>query len=124
MPRTVEHIVATHQHAQALRDAGADIWPFTANIKAITSEDPTNTSVQYLAQAAVRIAKCLKASLPAKFFDISNKDAELDFVDLVDLMLDVTPEYLTAEESPVDAFNGWLQEIYDWCDRNRAWTGS
>lgn len=123
MPRTVEHIVATHQHARELASRGEKIWPYKANIRTILSEDRTNEAPEHLAQVAVRVAGCLRASLPAKFFDFSHADADLDFIDLVEFMTDVDTNFLSECKTPVDLFNGWMEEIYDWCDANRVWTG-
>lgn len=40
----------------------------------------------------------------------------------------MTTESLIADcknsgDDPADVLDGWLEEIYDWCDRNRVWTG-
>ncbi|MDF8363354.1 MULTISPECIES: hypothetical protein [Achromobacter] len=127
MPRTVETIVANHKHARALRDAGKPIWSHSVNIKSVLHEDQGNTSPEHISDISVRIAKILHGRLPARFFDVSHPDFDFGFVETVEFMEECTVEGLAVDKengcSAGEMFNGWLEEVYDWADRNRVWLG-
>ncbi len=126
MPRTAEHIVACHQHAAALRRRGMPIWPYKINLQGILDSANDNHTPEQISEIAKKVAKELRR-LPAKFFDQSNDECDFDFVNAVEELEQMTPVSLAAEaktlhEEPVGILDGWLDEIYDWCDRNRVWT--
>lgn len=126
MPRTAEHIVACHQHATALRRAGKPIWSYKINLHGILDSANEDHTPEQITEIAKKVAKELRR-LPAKFFDQSDDECDFDFVNAVEELEQMTPESLAAEaktfhEEPVGILDGWLGEIYDWCDRNRVWT--
>lgn len=127
MPRTIEHIVQCHRDAAALRAAGKPVWPYTANVKAVLHEDPTNTTPEHVADVANRIAAVLRASLPKRFFDCTHEDCDFDFVETVEQMEECTVDALAGDlRNGVDAptmLKGWLERVYDWADRTRVWMG-
>jgi hypothetical protein len=127
MPRTIESIVDNHQRASERRKAGLPSWDCTANIKAVIYEDRGNTSPEHIADLSVRIAKILRARLPARYFDISHPDFDFDFVDAVEFLEGCTVEGLAIDKeqgcTAAEMFNGWLDTVYDWADRNRVWLG-
>jgi len=128
MTRTIDHIVATHKHASELRAQGKDIWPHQVNVRAIIQEKGDEGPAN-IADKSQRIAKLLRASLPAKFFDITNPNGDYDFcfMDALETLESYTEESLAEDDKSgidiVEEFNGWLSEIYDWADRNRVWLG-
>jgi hypothetical protein len=127
MPRTVEHIVATHQAAAGLRSAGKSIWPYKVNIKAVIHENQSSDDPVIIADKANRIAKLLRNRLPARMFDCTDPNCDFDFVDTVEMMEDCTVSALAVDlENGVEAtvmMNGWLESIYDFADENRIWLG-
>jgi len=65
--------------------------------------------------------------LPGKYFDQSNDECDYDFLNAVEELEQMTAESLSADckrsgDEPADELNRWLEEVYDWCDRNRVWT--
>lgn len=127
MPRTIEHIVATHQHAQQLRSAGKPIWPYCVRFKSILQEDNANTSAEHLVGISHRIAMALKDQLPSRFLDFQSNDSDMDFIDLVDEMSEASIANFELEQkagtAPIAVFNDWLTAVYDWCDSNRVYCG-
>lgn len=128
MPRTVEHIVACHQAASALREAGKPIWNKRINVRAIIAEDQGNVSPEHVSAISVRIAKLIRAHVPAAYFDINNDDycSDLDYA--IEAMESCTVEELAQDKKTmgvdsVDMFNGWMEILYDWADHNRVWLG-
>jgi hypothetical protein len=128
MPRTIEHIVSTHEHARALRTAGNNIWPHSVDVKSIVREDQSNTTAEAISSKARRVAALLRARLPTKFFDSTRDDYDFGFIDAVDAMESCTVEALAvdkqeADMDPKDMLNEWMTVVYDWADRNRVWMG-
>lgn len=127
MPRTIESILENHRLASDRRKAGRPTWDHTANIKAVIHEDQRNTSAEHIADISVRMAKILRARLPARYFDISHADYDFDFVDAVESMETCTVEGLAIDKeqgcSAAEMLNGWLDTVYDWAGRNRVWLG-
>ncbi len=127
MPRTIEHIVACHQAATALRKEGRSIWHGRANIKDILQIDPHNETPEHIATISTQIARSLRTQLPSSFFDITHHDCDPDFIDTVEMMEECTVEALMQDEmngvAAVDMLNSWLETIYDWGDKHRVWIG-
>ena len=127
MPRTVETIVENHRAAAALRAAGKSIWPYKADIKGIILEEQGNEDPACITAKAHRIAKALRVSLPKKFFDQAHEECDFNFLDVVEMMEDCSVEALAEDlkngSTAVEMMDGWLEQIYDWADRNRVWLG-
>jgi hypothetical protein len=128
MARTIEHIVATHKHATALRAQGKNIWPHQANIREIIRGGQGQKATPGLiASVANRVAQVLRAKLPKSFFDVTHESFDFHFNDAVETFEDYTVAGLTRDASEgldIEAeFNGWLEDIYDWADNNRVWLG-
>lgn len=128
MPRTVEHIVACHQAASALRAAGKPIWDKKINVRAIIQEDQDNESPEHVAAISVRIAKLIRNTLPESFFDITHENYCSDLEDTVEALESCTVESLADDKKlmgieAVDMFNDWMDALYDWADVNRVWLG-
>ena len=126
MPRTAEHIVSCHMHATALRRAGKPIWAHKINLQAVLDEGKGQITPEQVAAIGNELARELRR-LPGKFFDQSNDECDFDFLNAVDELEQMTAESLIADckssgDDPADVLDGWLEEIYDWCDRNRVWT--
>lgn len=124
--RTVEHIVACHQHATALRKAGKPSWAHKINLHAILDAGKGHELPAQVAEIANKLAKELRR-LPGKYFDQSSNDCDYSFIDAVEELEQMTTESLSADskafgDEPVEVLDGWLEEVYDWCDRNRVWT--
>jgi len=124
MTRSIDHIVATHRHAAKLRAQGKNIWPHQAAVLSVIQEAGDDGPAN-LADKANRIAKVLRASLPAKFFDITGEDYDFGFVDAVEALESYTEASLADEVKTgadiTEEFNGWLAKMHDWADRNRVW---
>lgn len=127
MPRTADHIVACHAHARSLREAGKNIWPHTINVKAILNEDKSNLSAEHISSISKRIAALLRSKVPPEHFDITSEVYDFGFNDLIEFMEECTIESLALDREnglePEEVFNGWLEELYDWADKNRVWMG-
>jgi hypothetical protein len=127
MPRTVDHIVACHQAAAALRAAGKPVWDKTIDIKSILHEDQGNGSAEHIAHISVRIAALLRARLPESFFEFGHENHDETLVDAIEAMEECTAASLEKDVAegfdPTESFNGWLESIYDWADANRIWLG-
>lgn len=127
MPRTVENIVANHQAAAALRAAGKSTWPHKVNIKAILRDEQSSKDPAIIAVKANRIAKLLRAQLPARMLDCTDTDSDYDLIDAVEMMEECTVATLADDLengiSAVSMMNGWLEVMYDWADANRVWLG-
>lgn len=128
MPRTVEHIVACHQAAGVLREAGKPIWAKRIDVKAILHEDQRNESPEHIAAISRRIAALIRSQAPASYFDIGHSDFDFDFLDAIEAMETCTIVALAEDKAngceAVEMFNGWLETLYDWADVNRIWLGS
>lgn len=61
MPRTIEHIVATHEIAQARRKAGKPVWDRTVNIKEIIGRDQSNDSDEHAIAVGKEIAALIRS---------------------------------------------------------------
>lgn len=128
MPRTVDHIVACHESATALRKVGKPIWTKKIDIKAIIHEDQDNVTPEHISAISVRIAKLIRRKTPASYFDFGHDNFDFDFVDAVESMEECSVEALAQDKEngveAVEMFNGWLDTLYDWADVNRIWLGN
>jgi hypothetical protein len=127
MPRTAEHRVECHKAASALRAAGKPIWKRTVDIKAILNKTPNDKSADHHVDIAKRIAKLMRARLPAKYFDITNDECDFDFLDTIESMEESSAKsFATDLENGHDSeamINMWLEYLYDWADKERVWLG-
>ena len=126
MPRTVDHIVACHKAATALRSAGKPIWNHRISLKPMLWEDPTNEIPKHIADVSVRIAAALRRAVPAKFFNAEDPAFDARFVATVVAMEQCSAKPLVKHtkacgRSAVGTFNVWLEVIYDWADNKRVW---
>ena len=128
MPRTVEHIVACHQAAAALRASGKPVWSKQIDIKSIIREDQANATPEHIAAIFVRIAELLRSRVPASVFDFGHDEYDSGLAEAVEEMEGCTVASLAVDaENGADAlemFNGWLEAIYDWADASRVWLGN
>ena len=100
MPRTVDHIVATHQLAQQRRDAGLPIWNRKLNLASVFHAEELSFTERR--DAIVRI---IRAS---------------GWVEAGNWNLDSLLDGLAGSES-AEEFDGWWDEIYDEADAARVW---
>ena len=125
MPRTVDHIVNCHIAATELRKAGKPVWNRTVKIKQFLREDPTNETPEHVASVSVRIAKALRAAVPASYFTLDHADYDGMFVETVEMMEECTVQSLAQAEEygsePIEELNDWLGTVYDWADVSRIW---
>lgn len=129
MPRSIDSIMAAHEAAGALRRAGKPIWTYKVDIKPILREDQRNVTPEHVASVATRVAARLRAGLPAKFFDYSHPECDMDFLETVEFMETCTVASLAIDLDngvpAVDMLNGWLDCIYDWAGgKGRVWLGN
>lgn len=128
MPRTVEHIVACHQAASALKKAGKPIWGKRIDVKSIIRENQGNESPEHISAMSQRIAALIRSQAPASSFDIGHADFDFDFVDAIEALETCTVEALAQDKDngcdAVSMFNGWMEVVYDWADVNRIWLGA
>ncbi len=79
---------------------------------------------QHVTSVANRIGKLVRASVPKAVFDFESADYDGE---LVEWMEGCTVAELAADLAngvePVEMLNGWLEDLYDWADRNRVWLG-
>ncbi|NKY60426.1 hypothetical protein [Nocardia flavorosea] len=103
MPRTVDHIVATHQLAAERRKAGKPIWDETIDVSRVWNDD--DLSFEEKRDAIVAQFK------RSRWF---RDDDEFGRVREI-----VDEEIAYAED--VDEFDGWWDELYDLADYDRIW---
>ena len=126
MPRFVEDIVACHEHASALRRAGKPIWSHTINLHGILENARGQQSAEQV-QAGAKLLAAEIRRLPKKYFDHADDACNFDFLNAVEELEAMTAESLIqdckdSDDDPADVLDGWLVEIYNWCDANRVWT--
>jgi hypothetical protein len=124
--RYIEDIVAAHQHASALRRAGKCIWPHKINLKVILDSAEGQESPAQIVEIAHRLAAEIRR-LPQHFFEWGDSEFDPDFLGALKELEKMTVAGLTADmgrdsEDAPDVLDGWLEEIYTACDRNRIWT--
>ncbi len=126
MARTIESIVESHRQARTLRAAGKPIWTYRADIRSIMQES-RDQSIERIVDIATRIAATLRRALPEHFFDVTSDDYDMVIDEAVEDLESYTVEGLRELEAEgigaVSMFDGRLEEIYDWADRNRLWLG-
>lgn len=99
MPRTVDHIVATHRLAAERRKAGKPIWDETIDLTHVWDDDDLSFEEKRDA-----IVARLKTS---RWF--KNDPQPQAIVDVL------------AQTENVDEFDGWFDELYDHADYARIW---
>lgn len=102
MPRSVEHIVATHKLATERRKAGKPVWEYTVDISRPWNDD----SLSY-EEKRDQIVGILKRSRWYR-----DTDEYSDLHEVVDNL---------ADAPDVDEFDGWWDQLYDLADYDRAW---
>jgi hypothetical protein len=115
MPRTVESIVANHQHASELRRAGKPIWSHDVPIKTLMK--------QHKAEGAPAIAKLMASQLRLSFrkrVDVNYEEFDSELNGIVHRFDDIAtcPD---ATEDAVAEFDYVIDDLYDWADANRVW---
>lgn len=104
MPRTPDHIVATHQIARQRVDAGQPVWAHTVDLRDVFHSDTLSFTERR--NAIVRI---LRATQWVKDADRAEMDG----------LFDIVVELAAAED--VEEFDGWWDELYDLADTDRVW---
>lgn len=126
MPRTIDHILATHQLAASLRKEGKPIWNKTIDIGSIIREK-RDASPEQIADVGQRIAKKLRSGLPANLLDETSDDYDEDIATPIEICENYTAgELANDRERGLDILadlNGQIEAIYDWADKHRIWLG-
>lgn len=105
MPRSVEHIVATHQLAVERRRLGKPVWAYTVDISR-----PWNDDSLSFKEKRDDIVGILKRS---RWYKQADPDAWGGVREVVD-------DHLAYAED-VDEFDEWWDQLYDLADYDRAW---
>lgn len=104
MPRTVDHIVATHHIARERVAAGQSVWARTVDLRGVYHSDTLDFAGRRDAVAArLRTTPWFKGA----------DEHELDGV------RDVVESLAAAEDQ--EEFNGWMDDLYDLADYDRVW---
>ena len=103
MPRTVDHIVATHQLAQQRREAGQPVWDRKLNLADIFHNDALS-----FVESRDAIVRRIRIS--------GWLDGRDEFDDLVELVND----HLAYAED-VKEFDELWDAVYDHADADRVW---
>jgi len=126
VPRTIDHILATHQLAASLRKEGKPIWNKTIDIGSIIREK-RDASPEQIADVGQRIAKKLRSGLPANLLDETSDDYDEDIATPIEICENYTAgELANDRERGLDILadlNGQIEAIYDWADKHRIWLG-
>lgn len=105
MPRTIDHLVATHELARERRAAGKPIWAHTVDVSRVFhNEDLT------FAQRRDGIVAALRGSSWYRQADPDDCDGVRELVD----------DHLAYAETG-DEFDGPWDELYDLADVDRVW---
>lgn len=104
MPRTVDHIVHTHQIARQRIADGLPVWGGSIDVS-----DVFHNENMTFEQRRDAIAKRLKASP----WYVNADPAEFDGV------YDVVNDLADSEDQ--EEFNGWWDELYDLADHDRVY---
>ena len=103
-------------------------WKLTIEIKDLLEVDPENETPERVVKVSNLIAARIRSKVPASYFDVNTHDYNFDFADSIKCMESCTLKSLEEDEnngsSAVDMFNGWMNSVYDWADRNRVWIES
>ncbi len=103
MPRTVDHIVATHQLAQARRDAGLPVWDRKLNVSDVFRND------------AMTVPERRDAIV-----DRIRRSGWLDGRGCFDDLVELVNDHLAYAED-ADEFDAIWDDIYDHADADRVW---
>ena len=90
-------------------------WTKTVDFKALMKPYKDKTDLDSLKELGVKFAALMKAEL-GMYLDSASDSFDYDLDELHDRFNDGDFEY-------VDEFDELLNELYDWCDANRIWTG-
>ncbi len=90
-------------------------WNQTVNFKALMKPYEGKTDQDSLKELGVKFAALMKSDL-SKFLDADSDAFDFDLDELHDRFND-------ADYDNVEEFDDLLNELYDWCDFNRIWTG-
>ena len=105
MPRTVDHIVETHQLAAARVAAGLPVWAERINLRDVFHNDNmTFVERRDAIVAAIRVTRWYRN------------------VDEDDWLREIVENLACADDA--DEFDGWWDELYDQADIDRVWIGT
>lgn len=105
MPRTVEHIVATHRLAAERRASGKPVWDETIDVSEVYRDESLTFE-----ERRDRIVAILKRSRWYRNADPHRFDGVHEIID----------DHLPYAETYAE-FNGWWDELYDHADYDRVW---
>lgn len=105
MPRTADHIAATHTAAARLRAAGKPIWAHHISLVDIWK----NEAMTFEARRDAVVAR-LRASGWLKDRDPEDQDDEV--MEIV---------WHLGDAPDADEFDGWWDDLYDHADADRVW---
>ncbi|TDP29838.1 hypothetical protein [Nocardia ignorata] len=108
MPRTVEHIVATHELAHERRRAGRPIWAEKVDLRDVF-RNPDMTFIECRDAIVARLKR-------SRWF-VEADPLECDGVH------DIIAVHLAHAED-TDEWDGWWDELYDLADYARVWIGT
>lgn len=122
--------MSTHQIAEGRRKKGLKIWAASIDIKSIIRENQSSEDPVILLDKAKRIQKLIEMEarrVTPRLLDEADELCDIDFSEMLSDMSTYNLEDFELDSKngvePVDVFNGWLNEIYDWADINRVWLG-
>lgn len=105
MPRTADHIVATHQLAQQRVRTGLPVWAEKVDLSAVFhNPDMTFTARRDAIVAQLKRTRWYKTADPHEF----------------DGVHDIIAEHLASAEGTAE-WDGWWDELYDLADFARVW---
>ncbi|WP_043598935.1 hypothetical protein [Nocardia otitidiscaviarum] len=105
MPRTIDHIVATHQLAADRRRQGRPIWDETIDVSDVFhNEDMSFEEIRDVVVAKIKASRWYRKADPHDFNGVR----------------EITDDHL-AHADDVDEFDGWWDELYDLADYARVW---
>jgi hypothetical protein len=127
MPRTIESIVDCHRAARRLQAAGKPVWRMEIPVREIIQR-ADSTSHEGMSKMGRDMAKAFRTALPSATFDITSDDYDREIDEIIEDIESHSAQGLASLESEgvdvKDMFNGRLDEIYDWADRERIWLGA
>ena len=126
MPRTIDHIIACHEAANALRNKNKPIWAATLRIKNLIPDGcdvmPDELSAEQASDLGKKIASAIKSAPIVKINNwLTIGDAfDFDLSDIVDGLENITgieESGMTADEELREV----MDQLYDFADHNRIW---
>jgi hypothetical protein len=98
-------------------------WKYKLSIKHLLTDEETPEAI---ANASLGIAKELKGVFP-QWLDWDSGGYDIDLETMVDYFsnndLEAVQYDLEQGYNPLENFNGYLSDLYDWADYNRVWLG-